>query len=209
MSNENPEVQEAPHLDDRDRIHVLLEEYQALYGLLRFRLDAMDQRLPLAGGIFIAVLGSISSMPSETQRVLLLALPASIVWLGRMTIAHARSKEDIKRRIDELEQRVNAIAGEVLLAFQSRHPDRLRHVAGRTGMGTVHAVVTLCLLMLASCGYLFGRTAAPRTSILAYEAFVVGTGLYLLFLAWSLRRYPGRTSPPAAERALPTNKKSR
>lgn len=194
MSEPTDSREESSGLSSKDRIQVLLEEYRALYGLLRFRLDAMDQRLPLAGGVLISVLGGLSSMPPDVRQVLLLTLPAAIVWLGRMTIAHARSKEDIKRRIDELEQRINEIAGEELLAFQSRHLGRNR-VGGRTGMATVLAVVTLCLTMLAACGYLFGASAASTSVMLGYDAFITGAGLHLAFLAWGLGRYRYRESP--------------
>lgn len=192
--------QDDPCLDDRDRIQVLLEEYRALYDLLRFRLEAMDQRLPLVGGVFVAVLGSLPSMPPEAERILLLALPAGVVWLGLMTIAHARSKEDIKRRIDEVELRVNDIAGEELMTFQSGHPDRFKHVGGRTGMSAVYAIVTVCLAMLAACAYLFGRAAGPTAATMIYAAFVASVALFLLYSAWNLRRYryPGRTPPRAA-----------
>ncbi len=190
---------EKPGLSDTDRISVLLEECRALYGLLRFRLDAMDQRLPLAGGVLITVLSGLLSMPSDMARVLLLALPSAIVWLGRMTVTHARSKEDVKTHIVGLEQRINEIAGQDLLAFQSRHPGR-GHVGGRTGMATVVAVVTLCVTMLAACGYLFGVLVASIFAQLAYGTFVAVLGLYLTVLAWDLRRYrcPGpETRVPA------------
>ena len=191
---------ERPGLRGKERIDILLEEYRALYGLLRFRLDAMDQRLPLSGGVLITILSGLSSMPADMARVLLLALPAGIVWLGRMTIAHARSKEDVKSRIVELEQRINEIAGDDLLGFQSRHPGR-GEVAGRTGMATVVAVVTLCLTMLGACGYLFFLLVASRPAQLAYSAFTAVLGLHLAFLAWALRRYsrPSGSQPVPAE----------
>lgn len=180
----------------QDRIGILFEEYRSLYGLLHFRLEAMDQRLPLAGGVLITALGTLSSMSNETKQVLLLTLPAAIVWLGRITVAHARSKEDVKRRIHELERQINDIAGEELLTFQSWHPQSLGHVGGRTGLGTVWAVFTLCLTLLLGCGYLFNASHAvgwPRVAYGAY-AVVLAVDLFLQVLGVRGYRYRGVAS---------------
>lgn len=189
MNEEATHPKQSAILTGQDRIQILFEEYRSLYGLLQFRLEAMDQRLPLAGGVLVTTLGALSSMSPETKHVLLLTLPAAIVWLGRMTVSHARSKEDVKRRIDELEHQINRCAGEELLAFQSRHPDAFRNVAGRTGIGTVWAVLTLCLTMLVACGYLFGADRPSRVVFLAYVAYVAGLAVHLVFQVQSLRRY--------------------
>jgi len=192
MNDAATHPKQKPILTRQDRIQILFEEYRSLYDLLRFRLEAMDQRLPLAGGALITALGTLSSMSPETKHVLLLTLPAAIVWLGRMTFAHARSKEDLKRRIDELERQINGIAGEELLAFQSRHPGAIGNVGGRTGTGTVWAVLTLCLTMLGACGYLFAATRSSRVAILSYSGYVAGLALHLVIQVPSLRRYEYR-----------------
>ncbi len=177
---------ERPGLSGKERVDVVLEEYRALYGLLRFRLSAMDQRLPFAGGVLIGVLSGLSSLPVDMARVLLLALPVAIVWLAQMTVVHARSKGEVKARIVQIEWRINEIAGESLLEFQSRHPGRC-HVGGRTGMATVVAVVTFCLTMLAACGYLFGLFVASTQGLSVYYAVLSGLGLYLIQLVLELR----------------------
>lgn len=111
-------VQNAPPLGDTERVRVLLEEFRALYALLSFRLAAVERSLPVAGGTLAAILSGSTSLAHEAQRVVLLAMPAALLWLMRTTCAQARSKEDVIRRIAELEGAVNRIAGEELLAFQ-------------------------------------------------------------------------------------------
>ena len=160
-----------------------------MHDLLRFRLDAMDQRLATAGTALIAALSSLSSLPADAEGVLLLAIPVAVTWLGRITIVHARSKEDLKRRIDQIERQINTMARQKLLRFHSGHSDRLGHVAGRTGTTTAYAVVALSLTMFGACSHLLGTARKPWLSPYVYHAFVAASGLYLVFLAWDLRSY--------------------
>ncbi len=184
-------------LSDRDRVQVLIEEYRALYGLLSFRLAAVDRRLPVAGGTLGAVLGSFSALPAETGLGVLLAMPAALAALLRTTVVHNRSKEDVLRRIDEIERQVNQIAGEELLAFQSRHPNRQRVVGGRSGRGTVLAVLGFCLSGVAACGYLFTRVPAVCLSVtILYHLYLTAIVLDMLVAVWQLSRYAYR-KPPA------------
>lgn len=194
MTHSDPQA-DKPILTHHERIQVLVEEYCVLYDLLRFRLEAMDARLPLAGGVLVTALSALSAMPSETQQVLLLTLPAAVLWLARMTIAHGRSKEDLKRRIAQLERLINAIAGEELLVFQSRHPDAFANVGGRTGMATVWAVFTLCLAMLGSCAYLFALSRPPTWLTGIYLAFVAWSAVHLAGQVWALGGYRYRKRP--------------
>src|SRR5437667_5396464 len=87
-------------LSERERILVLVEEYKALYGLLAFRLGAVDRGLPVAGGALGAILGGFTTMPPDMQVVVLLTVPVALIWLLRTTVSHARAKEDVLRRID-------------------------------------------------------------------------------------------------------------
>ncbi len=173
----------------RDRIEILLREYDALYGLLRFRLEAMDRRLPLVGGGFLFLLGSLSSLPSPVRLTFLLMLPAAIGWLMATTVGHARAKEDHLRRIDEIEREVNQMGGAELLVFQSQHPNRRQPIAGRTGSGTVLALMTMCLAMLAACWYLFQLQAAATLATTAYGAYLGLIAIVIVMLRFGLANY--------------------
>lgn len=188
-------------LDARDLIRVLVEEYRAMYGLLSFRLAAVDQRLPLVGGALLGVLGTVSSLPSAAQSGVLLAMPMALAWLLRMTVFHARSKEDVLRRIDEIERHVNQIAGEELLAFQSRHPSRARTISGRTGMGTVWSVLWFCLVGLLGCLALVvsQRPTDPRV-LTGYAVYICIAAVDFVHVVFRLRRYRYTKAP--AEKSL-------
>jgi len=120
-------------LDRREQIEILLEEYRSLNSLLLFRLAAMDRRLPVSVGIIAAAIASMVAVPVDSQTALLFVIPPALFWLVRSTVQHARAKEDHLRRIAEIERTINSIAGEELLIFQSRHPNRSRVASGRTG----------------------------------------------------------------------------
>jgi cytochrome c biogenesis protein CcdA len=159
----------------------------------------MDRRLPVAGGTLAAILGSTSALPREASLFVLLAIPAVLVWFLRTTIAHSRSKEDVLRRIDEIERQVNQLAGEELLAFQSRHPNRHRAVSGRTGRGTVTAVLWLCLAALAGCVVTWWRQfGADLQVLLAYIAYTSIAAVDLIACNVRVRRYRYIKSPPEA-----------
>ena len=179
------------------RIQVVLEEYRALYRLLEFRLAAMDRRLPVATGTLVALHGSLAAVPPDTQTVFLVGLPAALAWLLTTTLAHARAKEDHRRRIDEIERSVNQLAGEELLVFQSRHPNR-KKAAGRTGQGTILALLTACETMLWGCAYFyfFQAYARPATLEAAYLGYVACIAIYLFVPVLRLRRYAYRKPPP-------------
>ncbi len=185
------------HLTREARIQVLLEEYRALYGLLTFRLGAMDRRLPVAGGALGALLGASTAMPADTKLAFLLGLPVALLWLLLSTVQHARSKEDHLRRIDEIERLVNRLAGEELLVFQSRHPNKRRTTAGRSGFGTVLSVLSTCWMMLAACCFLV--STPPRLlelgGILAYYLYNAGLAGMMLHAVLRLRRYRYRRPP--------------
>jgi len=184
-------------LTEKERIQFLIEEYRALYGLLSFRLAAVDRHLPVAGGVLGAMLGSFGALPPDTKVVILLGMPAALTWLMRSTINHSRSKEDVLRRIDEIERQVNQIAGEELLSFQSRHPNRGRNVSGRSGSSIVSAMLGFCLAALVICAYLIGQAGpAPGRLLETYWALLAITGLDIIWAFLRLRRYRYR-KPPA------------
>ncbi|MCC7291834.1 MAG: hypothetical protein IT449_07225 [Phycisphaerales bacterium] len=191
-------------LTEPERIAVLIEEYRALYQLLLFRLRAIDQRVPAAGGMLGIVLGSVPALPPETQLLFLAGIPSCLAWIVATTLGHARSKEDHLRRIDEIERLVNRIAGEELLVFQSQHPNRKASTAGRTGTAAMFAVGASCLTALAACIVLFhSRVLVDPQLAIAYDAYVGGTAAYLVHAVAALRRYryqrpPAPPAPPFA-----------
>ncbi len=189
-------VQNAAPLGDTERVRVLLEEFRALYALLSFRLAAVERSLPVAGGTLAAILSGSTSLAHEAQRVVLLAMPAALLWLMRTTCAQARSKEDVIRRIAELEGTVNHIAGEELLAFQSRHPNRGRRVSGRSGGTTVFGVLSFSLTGLAACAWMATPLWPDLRMAGAYGAYVLAATTDVVATVWRLGRYRYRKGPP-------------
>jgi len=185
----------SPPLSNAERVRVLLEEFRALYGLLSFRLAAVERSLPLTGGTLAAILSGSVTLAPEFQRVVLLAMPAAMLWLLRITCGQARAKEDVLRRIDEIERLVNQIAGEELLAFQSRHPSRRRVVSGRSGVSTVFGVLSFCLIGVTTCAWL-GLPLWPQGQMqAAYGLYIAAVAVDLVSSVWRLGRYSYRKPP--------------
>ncbi|MCG3132479.1 MAG: hypothetical protein FLDDKLPJ_03329 [Phycisphaerae bacterium] len=174
-----------PSLSDLERIHVVLEEYRALNALLLTRIKAVDERLPLVGGLSAAVVGSLAQLPGDLRLMILLAAPALLVWLFETAVAHTRSKEDELRRLDEIESHVNRLAREELLVFQSRHPNQKAMVGGRSGQSTVRATLSLCVVSLVACAALFAREARGTVWLVPYAAYL------LVAVADFVRTYQG------------------
>ena len=143
-------------------------------------MNALDRRVPAAGAALLAFIGSISVLPGPAQHILLAAIPASLIWLLRTTVNHARSFEDALRGIEVIEHDINRIAGDGLLRFQSTHPSRGRAVGGRTGSETVFAVMLSSGLLLVACGYLM------RLDATVSQLFMVGYMGYLVFVGMLL-----------------------
>ncbi|QDV43894.1 hypothetical protein Enr13x_37540 [Stieleria neptunia] len=182
------------NLSRRERIDVLFAEYDSLNQLLRFRLTAMDRRLPVAVTFMAATIAAVLALPLKLQLAVLIATPSAILWIGRTTVQHARAKEDNLRRISEIEQQVNEIAGEELLLFQSRHPNRAATVGGRTGMSVVFATTLNSLLMLLVCVALFGGEHGQVAQFL-YLVFVGAIAWDLIMGAVLLNRYVYQRRP--------------
>lgn len=181
-----------------DRVRILLEEYRALYALLTFRLSAMDRRLPFAGGTLGAVLGSVPAMPHETKLAFLFGLPVGLLWLVLSTVQHGRSKEDHLRRIDEIERLVNQLAGEELLVFQSRHPNKRSVNAGRSGFATIVAILSTSWTMLAACGVLISVPVPllPSFWLATYAGYLACAGATMTLAVFRLRAYRYQRPPP-------------
>ena len=181
---------------------MLLAEYHALYGLAHFRMSALDKRVPAAGAAIVAFLSGVPVLPDPAGLVLLVVIPASLIWFIRTTINHARSFEDLIRRIEQVEKALNAIAGETLISFQSTHPSRGRAVGGRTGFETVSAVGLASALIIGACAYL-NKLAEPAATKggMAYEAYLVFVSVYVLIQLRRWMNYRYTSTDPA----LPTH----
>lgn len=177
-------------LDPEASIEVLLAEYRAMYRLAEFRMASLDRRVPAAGATIVAFLGVLPLMPEQSQWILLLVVPASLVWFVRTTINHARSFEDALRRIEWIEKKINTLSGQELLDFQSSHPSRGRAVGGRTGAETVGAVLTASGLVLLSCLTLTSDGLENAVIFwMAYYTYTVVIGLHLIVCINGWRRY--------------------
>lgn len=181
------------------QVDVLLAEYRAVYDLALFRLASLDRRVPLTGSALAASLGAVLVLPTMVQVFLLIALPLALVWFVRTTINHARSFEDALRRIEQIEKRVNALAGTELIRFQSRHPSRGKATGGRTSRETIAAALIASSLMLMGCcgvALLIGLSPPVPVLIVCYCGYI---GLYLLAVVARLRgyRYGGVLGDPA------------
>jgi len=180
-------------------VDVLLAEYEALYQLAEYRMTSLDRRVPAAGALLTTFVGLIPLIPDASGLVLLSVVPASLVWLIRTTINHARSLEDVLRGIESLDLSLNQIAGATLLTFQSQHPSRGRTVGGRTGRETVGAVAMAAALLLGSCLYLAfdvfdGLWHRPGYAL--YIAVIAGYAVTIL-IGW--RRYRSSVSRSFSE----------
>jgi hypothetical protein len=186
-------------LDPQLCVNVLLEEYRALYGLAALRIGALDGRATVAAAALATFLGGFAALGAAGQLSLLIGLPLGVVWFLRTTLTHATAFEDAIRRIEEIEQRVNALAGQELLGFQTHHPSRGKAVGGRTGTQTVLAVVVTSLMLLAACLYLVGSLELPLAApVWIFALYDGAVGLYVLTLAFNYRRYRFVRSPTLA-----------
>src|SRR3954452_22946950 len=98
--------------DSRDHSQILAayyEEYEALYSLVEFRMSALDRRAPVTAAAFAGVVAALQAVPAGSQAILFVGLPVALLWFMRTTVNHARSFEDVLRRIEEIERAVNAV----------------------------------------------------------------------------------------------------
>jgi hypothetical protein len=175
---------------DSQHVRVALEEYRALYGLVIYRMTSLDRRIPAVGGALAAFLGSVAVLPPEGRFVFLLAIPLAAVWYVRTTVNHARSFEDVLRRIAELERTINAAVGCSIVRFQSQHPSSGRAVGGRTGAETTMAVYVTSMTLLTACVYLFAALVAQSfAQYIAYSTYVLCVAVHLLCCRRRLRQY--------------------
>ncbi len=180
-----------------DQIDILLEEYRALHSLALYRIGSLERRVPVAGAVFTGLLGVASLTPGVLQLSLLVALPIVAVLFVATTLNHVKSFEDLLRRIEVIERSVNGLAGADLMAFQSNHPSRRRHIGGRIGMGSAASVATASLLLIGLCASLY-YASEPTHGIggplpILYGAFLIAATLSSLILTLRIKRY--RSAP--------------
>lgn len=185
-----------------EKIDVLLAEYSVLYKLLLTRIHLIERRAPVATATLAVALGSVVVLPSILRAFVLLTLPLLSYWLFRATTSHARSKEDILRRIDEIERHVNFLAEDELLIFQSQHPNRVAIGASRSVRDTLaSSAVAALLLLIGSC--VVAVTELPEVYMVQFTAYATITGLAVMNALLSVQHYKyrkscGASNPPVA-----------
>ena len=178
------------------QLDALLHEYNALYGLVTFRMTSLDRRVPLAGATLAGFLSAVTVLPLRSQLIVLVGLPLAVLWYLRTTVNHARSLEDAFRRIEAVERSVNDLLGRPVMGFQSQHPSRGRFVGGRTGNETIASVMVASGTILAGCLYLFfDLTHGHQFLLTAYVGYVLASACNLVSFAWRLGRYSYHPSP--------------
>jgi len=156
-------------------------------------MTSLERRVPLFGTVLALFAGSISVLPEHAQFSIFYGVPIALIWLVRTAISHARSFEDVLRRIDEIECDVNARTGSELMRFQSNHPSKGVTTGGRTGTEIVAAVAVISLLMLLQCVWLFTAfVGQDRVEMLCYLAFSVSVAAYLAWCVFTLWTYRSR-----------------
>lgn len=167
-----------------------------MYALAEFRMNSLDKRVPAAGAALVAFLGGVPAVPQSTAWLLLVVIPASLIWFLRTTVSHARSFEDAIRRIEQIEGELNALAGTNLMRFQSTHPSRGRAVGGRTGVETVLAVLLASLILLGASVVLADVALDAAQSLNAYWVFLSSIAVHhgWVTFRWARYRYPTATS---------------
>ena len=159
-------------------LNAALAEYHALYRLAEFRLNALDRRVPIIGGLLTASLSSVPLLPGSSQTLALIAIPVSLIWLVRTTINHARSFEDALRGVERAEHQINRMLGQDVLGFQRTHPSKGKSVGGRTGAETVGAVGLASVLILAMSVWMtigmLTEQPNPQGMIVLFAVFILG-----------------------------------
>jgi len=177
-------------LTEVQQIDILLQEYGVLYALLQWRLTAADRRLFVSGGLLAGILTAIHSLDARTAQLLLWGLPVLLWVIFSAMLGHARSKEDLLRRIDEIERRVNLLAHAELLAFQSRRPDTGRAVGGRTGATAISGTLALYIaLLLCAVVFLWPAGAANSAEFVGFGIWVAFWSVWMMRGALSLQHY--------------------
>jgi hypothetical protein len=187
MSDE-PQTSPVPLAARADLVSTMLEEYRQLYTLVLYRLQVLDQRIPLAAAALTATLGSVVVVPATLQIALLVGIPISVALLFQSTLSHARSLEDALSRIAEIEASVNGCLSRPTLLFQSTHPGR-REVGSRTARETADAVLLASLLIVTGCVWFVRGVVSEPISLFAYDITAMLVAFSLIKGRTDLQRY--------------------
>lgn len=183
-------------MNETDKSRILMSEHQSLYSLYQVRLNAVERRLPIAAVIITVLFGTLVAIPQDIKALYLFGIPIALIYLMKTTKTHAQSFEDLLRRIEEIEKKVNELAGEQLLNFQSKHPSREITVGGRFGLQSVNSVLILSLLVLGACSYIFYTLDYSDYLKIIYFILMGLNALYLITEVVQLRKYKYIKSSP-------------
>jgi len=159
------------------RVRLLIEEYRAVNQLLLFRLQAMEQRLPLTAAGIGALLLATAALPRVSQIILLIGVPFAVLFWVRSVFFHALSKEDAKARIREIEYEVGELCGCPVLRFQSEHPSATGPVGGRTATQAIYLTLVVGVMVLVVCYSLFSTFVSGDKYLSLYTLGLCLAGL--------------------------------
>lgn len=160
-----------------------------MHALVLYRLQVLDQRIPLTTAALTAALGSVVVMPELLQFELLVGVPLAATAVCLSTFNHARSLQDAISRIAEIESNVNGFTGREVLGFQRTHPGR-SSVGARTGRLTADLVFAACLILFACSFFLAGSIFDwPSNTRLSHVALLLLLAIKLSHDRLRLRQY--------------------
>jgi fatty acid desaturase len=114
-------VERGTILEGKDKIHILLQEYNALRSEMLQRINAMMQWIVVGAAATIGLITLIWGNRTDPQLrflVILLVVVWCLIFLGLIFLIRDRNK--LSRRIRELEKDINHRAGETLLVWETR-----------------------------------------------------------------------------------------
>jgi hypothetical protein len=186
---------QTPRLTDDQRIGILLEEYKVLYSFYTYRISSVEQRILIVLLVVSTALGLLTQVSGGLRVVLLVGLPLVVFYISRQGVLHVRSFEDSLRRIELIERRINGIAHEELLLFQTTHPSK-QIPGGRGSKDMIVTIASLSLIILVGCAYIFWLENTNKTEDILYIIFLVIIGVLQIKAVHSILtyKYTPRTS---------------
>lgn len=190
-----------PAVMREELVQIALEEYRQMHALVLYRLQVLDQRIPLTTAALTAALGSVVVMPELLQFGLLVGVPLAATAVCLSTFNHARSLQDAISRVADIESSVNRLMGREVLAFQSTHPGR-NSVGARTGRLTSDLVLAACLILFA-CSFFLAASIFdwPSDTQLAHLLLLFLLAAKLSHDRLRLKTYRYLPRQPARERS--------
>lgn len=143
-----------------------------MYGLLLFRLHAMDSRLPFATAGLGGYLTAIATLDGAAALAFHAAAPLTLHWFAASTASHARSKADVLARLREIEAALNQRARSPVVRFQTRQYARYGAAIGRTGTSAMLSVLGSVVVCLVSSVALIDLTGPLKAAYAGYAGVV-------------------------------------